>query len=123
MQNQQLTPGTTVCYKCGSPTFVVIGYKGSQVTLSWFNPLHQKDERFHADHNAIEPIENFNERKIRMELKYNNRLFEVPANVDPDTIITLGFMNQEHRNKFIELMLSNETEGVIIGDSKPSSMN
>lgn len=123
--DNQFALGTPVCYKCGSPTFVVIGDggKNNKITLAWFNPTHLANETFTVDRYAIETIENFNDRKKRVELAYNNRLYEIPAGIAPETIVTLGFVNAEHKSRFLERMLSESFEGQLIGEDKPDSVN
>ena len=121
---KKFNPGTTVCYKCGSPTFVVINYtKKNQVIMSWFNPHTTDNEQIIADENAIETIEDFYDRKKRIELKTNNRLYEIPLGLDPETVVTLGFTSNAHKQKFLDFLTSDNFEGQLIGEDKPDSIN
>jgi hypothetical protein len=120
------TVGDTICYKCGSPLFVVIKDPGgkSKVTVTWFFTPQGTDETFKVDRNAIETIESFNRRRIEHEKQKNNdRLYRIPPGIDPTTMITLGFPTREIRDRFVERFLFDEFQAKILADETNIKMN
>lgn len=119
------TVGNIVCYKCGSPLFVVIKDPGkkSKVTVTWFFTPQGTNETFKVDRNAIETIESFNRRRIEHEKKNNYRLYEIPSDIDPTTIITLGFPTQEMKDRFFERFISDEFQAKILAGETNIKMN
>lgn len=125
MTEVNFEPGTPVCYKCGSPTFLVLKTKPDNQTLilSWFDTSTNKPKTFKVSKVLIETLEDFHIRKIRMEAACNKRVYEIPPEMDPDNVLTIGFLNAEHKDAFMEKMFTEKADGHVFSKDPKYKMN
>jgi hypothetical protein len=125
MTQSSFAPGTPVCYKCGSPTFLVLkdDPKEEDVLISWFDTTKNEPCRFRVDRILIETIEDFQLRKIRIEALQNKRLYEIPAGIELDNILLIGFLSADHKQAFMDKMFTEEAEGHVFNKDPKPQMN
>ena len=116
--------GVSVCYKCGSPTFIFLYWTADgDAVLTWFDTTKNEPVTFIAPEIAIETIEDFYKRKTRMELEANKRLYELPIGMDPENVLTIGFLDPDHKVAFMEKMFSEQVPGELLGRDSKKSVN
>lgn len=115
--------GECITYKCGSPTFVVLEDKGGEnILVTWFNPKTHEPQRFKAPRDAVESIDSFNTRKIEIETKFNDRIYQIPSGLPKEQIITIGFDSVERRNEFMEKIVAENQIAHFFDDDAPTPL-
>jgi len=120
MADTKLKIGETVCYKCGSPTFVIKKIvKDGDLILSWFNSKIHAHQDIRVPPHLVELVEDFNERKLKIETQFDKRLYRVPEGLPLDHILTIGFDSAELKQSFLERMFDEQMQARILGDDEP----
>lgn len=120
---KQYEPGECITYKCGSPTFVVLKDDGKEeIMVTWFDPKYHEPRRLKVPRDAVETIDAFNTRKIKIETKFNDRVYEIPSGLPKDQILTIGFDSVERRNAFMQKIIEENQAAHFFDEDAPKPL-